>query len=1157
MTPPAKASLLIVEDEFIVAQHLRASLESMGYEVAGLADSAAEAVELAERLRPDLVLMDIFLAGPSDGIEAAMTIRRRLGRPVVFLTAQLDDDIIQRAAAAQPHGYLNKPFKIKEVQAVVETALHKAAMEAELAAGQERLRLILDATSDGAWDCDLRADRVFLSEKGLALLGRDGQDPHDLAAWLGLVHPDDLPSLEAVAQALRQDAPTLDVQLRLLGADGQWRFLHCRGRAVAWRADGAAGRVVGTLTDITAQKADQAELAEARERFMHLARFTSDALLLIHDGKIVHFNPAHGQSLGYGAADLEGVEFTRLLAPHDRRRVGGYHRRRLAGESAPEEFVADIVDVDGQIKPMSLRSQLARHHGRQLVLTAMRPLKGHDAEAADSHGLTGAVLDNLPVGLAVFALDSGLCIYMNDNYGRVVGWPKAELPSVGKILGRLFPDREERRRRLADVRPGPASDGRQKRQWNNIAVQTRDHGRRYISTMSIAVPDHGVIISTVWDVDSQRRAERALAASEEKYRQLVENAGEAIVIVQDGAVRLANPSAARFFGLPPAELAGQNIAGLIHPDDRAKALALYAQHQSAAAPPAAGPHRMLRRDLGPGWVESRVAPVEWEGRPAVLACLTDVTEAVQAQESLKERNETLQAMINASPLAVIGLNHRGEVVLWSGAAQAMFGWDAEEVLGRFNPLAAPQERAEFERHLARARDGRQALHLEMTCKAKDGRPVDMTVHVAPVRGSDGRAGSLLCLVEDVSERRRQERVWARLEEHLSQNRRLEAVGVLASGVAHEFNNILAAIIGYGELAKEDLQESRIDSPLHFLDNQMKAAERGRELVRQILAFSRHGSGRRRRVDLAPVLAQQVRLLRAVVPANVALRAELCEGPLSAEADPAQIQQVLLNLTTNAVEAFDGGDGSIIFQTDVAAFDEADAAAPPGLAPGRYLRLRVDDDGPGMPQGVLERACEPFYTTKKQNRNAGLGLAEAHGVISAHGGRLILHSRLERGSRVEAFIPLCDKPLPAATEPGPAPDQGCARILFVDDERSLVEIAQRLLTNMGHRVEAFGDARLALQAFVDDPQAYDLLISDQSMPHLSGLELAARVTALRPGLPVIICTGHGQQLTPQSLARAGVGQLLYKPVDKRELAAAIGRAMAGRAAPLSTTGPRPS
>ena len=384
------------------------------------------------------------------------------------------------------------------------------------------------------------------------------------------------------------------------------------------------------------------------------------------------------------------------------------------------------------------------------------------------------------------------------------------------------------------------------------------------------------------------------------------------------------------------------------------------------------------------------------------------------------------------------------------------------------------------------------------------------------------------------ERERSEAERDALEARMHQAERLKAIGTLAGGIAHEFNNILGAILGYSEMGLEALQKPGAPRRRH-LEQIMKAGKRAQGIVDQILAFSRRSDRQYRPVAAKPVVAETLDLLRASLPATLAIRPQLGPDDAKVLGNATQLQQVVMNLCTNAAQAIEG-HGTIDVGLDTIEVAAERSLSHGTLPAGRYVRLAVTDTGPGMDAAVMQRIFEPFFTTKGPGRGSGLGLATVHGIVTQHGGAVNVRSRPGVGSTFETYFPQTDeavhddKPAEAA-----APLGHGETVLLVDDETPLVALGEEMLAVLGYEPVGFRNSSAALAAFHADPQRFDLVLTDEVMPEMTGTELATELHRIRPELPIVLMTGYVGPVPSRALAAAGIRDVLKKPLLSRTLA----------------------
>ena len=534
----------------------------------------------------------------------------------------------------------------------------------------------------------------------------------------------------------------------------------------------------------------------------------------------------------------------------------------------------------------------------------------------------------------------------------------------------------------------------------------------------------------------------------------------------------------------------------------------------------------------------------------------------QRNEQIRASEKRLEAVINSALDAIICVDQHQRITVFNPTAAALFQCSASDALGstldRFLPDAAQA--------LAFAQLTTQALLGEMTALTASGKELAVEVSVSFERHAESVGGGETTTVfaRDLTGRKKAEAHRNELEAQLRESHKMQAVGTMAGGIAHDFNNILGAILGNVELAKADCAPgSPVLESLLEID---KAGRRARDLVRQILTFSRNEPPQRSAVSLAEVVHDTERLLRVTVPPAIELHMQLQAGLPPVLADATQVEQALLNLCTNAVHAIQhqGIERGSIHVEAAAVQPDHRLSERLGLAAGDYVALTVRDTGPGMDAATLERIFEPFFTTKPVGQGTGLGLAVVHGVMRTHEGGVDVQSTPGHGSRFTLYFPVAGSAAPAphtapavsASGAAAAPASAAAaanapgkkhRVMYVDDDQALVFLVQRLLRRRGYEVSGFTDPHEATAALRATPDAFDLLVTDYNMPGFCGVDLVREARRIRPDLPVALASGYVTAEIEQAALAEGARALIHKPNDVEELCTTVQRLIAASAA----------
>ncbi len=521
----------------------------------------------------------------------------------------------------------------------------------------------------------------------------------------------------------------------------------------------------------------------------------------------------------------------------------------------------------------------------------------------------------------------------------------------------------------------------------------------------------------------------------------------------------------------------------------------------------------------------------------IAAGVATAIEARRVRAKLSESLETVDAIIRATPLAVITLDLEGTVLTWNPAAERIFGWTAAEVVGRFVPYIGAHETESFLANHRGAIEGSGLRSVPLLRRRKDGSEIEITLHTAAIRDSAGHPRAILGVIEDATH-------VVSLERKLRRAQKLEALGTLAGGIAHDFNNILAAILGYADLVQLDLpSDSRSYAQVGEI---LIAARRARDLIKRILAFSKQTAGDPQPLKLNGVVEDAVKLLRASFPATIAVETRLDPNSHVVMADPVQIHQIILNLGNNAEYAMRGRDGKLTVTLANVTLDVHQVATSPELHVGDYVCLSITDTGEGMDQATVDRLFEPYFTTKPVGEGSGLGLPMVHGIVSAFRGTISVTSTPGTGSTFNIFLPRHIE-VAAATEAAPA-SLGVRRghIVVVDDEVQVLRLLREMLEALGYRTTACNNGGDALAQVKRDPAGVDLVITDLTMPNMNGRQLAEAIAGLRPQLPVVLTTGYGQSVDTDEPMPNNIRQIVAKPVALRDLAGACELALAATA-----------
>lgn len=534
---------------------------------------------------------------------------------------------------------------------------------------------------------------------------------------------------------------------------------------------------------------------------------------------------------------------------------------------------------------------------------------------------------------------------------------------------------------------------------------------------------------------------------------------------------------------------------------------------------------------------------------ALLATI-DITKIKQAEIALRNSEEKFKTLYEKAPLSYQSLDENGTIIEVNDTWLAVLGYERHQVIGRhFSRFLHSEWKAHFKEQFPRFKAIGEVLGAEFEMVKKDGSRILVSFHGKISRIAGSNSIKTHCLFRDITTEKQLLREKQQLEAHLRQVQKMEAIGNLAGGIAHDFNNILFPLIGYTEMIREDLAP---DNPLQKnVDKVLTAAFRAKELVRQILTVSRQNEQELKVVSLQTIINEALHLLTPSIPKTIEIKTEIDPDCGRVFGDPTQIHQVIMNLSTNAYHAMEETGGTLTIGLEQQAIDSGSA---PGsqhhLPPGAYGKLTVSDTGAGISADVMEKIFDPYYTTKGIGKGTGLGLSVVRGIVKGMQGDIRMESSPGKGTRVQVYLPIIDL---SSEEPAigtvDKAQSGSERILLVDDEKAVVDMVETMLTRSGYRVISFTNSPEALEAFQQNPDQFDLVVSDLTMPRMTGLLLSGKIKEIRPHIPVILCTGYSDPAQEIELDHSEFAAVIEKPVIRDEFTQTV-RTVLDRFSPQS-------
>lgn len=1016
--------------------------------------------------------------------------------------------------------------------------LRSMELERKLRESESALVAAQAVAKIGSWQYDVALDKPTWSQEMFRIFDRDSARGEP--AWRDHrehIHPQDWDRLDQTIRNAIDQGRHYRQAYRIIRRDGSIIWAETVGKAQQNEAGEVAG-LSGTVQDITERKLAEQALIESEKNYRQLYSSIRDSILVADSNrKIIDCNAAFSTMFGYTLAEIKGRETSAMYARQDEFSNMG---KAIKAHEEDRSFltVINYQKKSGDIFPGETSVHYLHDDDDKVIgfIGIIRDISqkiAREQALGESEKKFRTAFESAPEGMALVDIKRRF-LAVNQRICEMLGYSNDEL--VGKSYNQF-------------THPDDRQSGRDR--WRQIVENRSDANRaekRFINKDGTIVwclasnsairDDQGevtYILSHIYDITERIKSQNDLIRERNLSRKYLDTAGVILLALdQQGRVEMINHKGRQILGCRIGDSLGQDWFSRFIPEAfRQEAhkrhdeiiAGLVASHSHVESPvlTKSGETRLIR------WFHTVLKDPEGNITGA-LSSGEDVTDYKAAQEAIS----WLAALVESSQDAIIGKDLNGFITSWNNAAGYIYGYGAEETIGRHITLLAPEDRGdEVEQILSAINKGESVSIYETTRRRKDGSLIDMSLSVSPVKDAEGRIVGAVTIAHPITEIKRARKEREKLETQLRQAQKMEAVGTLAGGIAHDFNNILTAIMGYSELALYELGPD--SGATEYIKTVLDSANRAKDLTFQILSFSRQKEHRRIAVDMEPILKEILKMLRATLPTTIELKQNISVGTGQVMADPVHIQQILMNLCTNAAQAMEDSGG--VLSVDLGVVDVEDSAVDGyvNLKPGKYQRLGVSDTGVGMDREVLERIFDPFFTTKDIGKGTGMGLSMVHGIVSDYDGAITVYSEPGQGSTFHVYIPLAngeverEKPaLPKDLQPG------SERIIFVDDEPALVDIGIKTLSRLGYKVTGFISAREALEAIKAAPEDFDLLITDYTMPKMTGVQLAREASDVRPGMPIIMCTGFSERLNTASTQELKVSRLVMKPLMPKEL-----------------------
>jgi PAS domain S-box-containing protein len=1161
--------ILIVTNETSIRTNLVNALEGQGYEVVGTIAAKKQAVRAAAKAGPDVVLFEIGEADRAEVIDIASRIRRTLGVPIIYVIAHSNREFLEQTKATEPYGYLTQPASEAQVWSVVETALARHKVEKRLKETWERLDLALEVSGMAIWDWKVRTRQVLPDRHWGQILEIAPEDVGTCGDWwLKVIHPDDVSVLKASMDAhLEGRAASYEVEFRVRTKSGTWKWMLGRGTVMERDGDGNPLRVAGTAIDITDRKRAEALLVAQQELSAALSRQSdlNEALELCMQKAIavsgmdsagiylVNKNLSLDLAVHTGLSQ-EFVGTVRHL-PRDSSRARSILQGRMAyletsehGKSLRPEFKREglkscaVIPIvhEGQvvacfnvsshefsrIEPCS-RQALEAIAG-QMGAAVARKLAEESLRRNEE--LFRTIVATSPVGILLAR--NRVMEWMSEPFAKMFGFRHPD-ECVGRSAKIIYASDEEYERvgdilyRGLESGAVTAVDAKFQRQDGSVF-----DGHLKMKALDPGDPGKGVV-STVSDISDRKRAELDLQLEKERFETLAHNAPFGMILVgQDGTFEYLNPTFRELFGYDLSDIpSGRTWLGRAFPDPtyRHEVIAAWLSdlERFEAGATKARTFIVTCKDGSRKTIHFRTVLLSTGSH---LVTCEDITERVLADEA---RMRLATAVEQAAEVIVI-TDTGGTIQYVNPAFETVTGFKSAEAIGQ-NPrfLQSGEHDRAFYETLWKTISRGEAWTGRFINKKKNGDLYQEVATISPVRDSRGKIINYVAVKRDVTQE-------VHLEKQLLQAQKMEAIGTMAGGISHDFNNLLQVVLGFVDLLIMDARKTgRKHGELLAI---AKAARDGAELVRRLLTFSSKVETKPRPLDLNHVVNQAEQLLRRTIPKMIDITIKPTENLKRISADPAQIEQLLLNLAVNSRDAMPEG-GKLVIETANVYLDDHYCATHVEAIPGHYVVLTISDSGCGMEKDVVDRIYEPFFTTKKPGEGTGLGLAMVYGIVKGHGGYITCYSEPGFGTTFKIYLPAIEMDMePDVASSGEMPAFGSETILLVDDEDLIRELGMEILNRSGYTVLTAANGKEALNLYRACADGIDLVILDLIMPEMGGKQCLAELLKFDPGAKVLLASGYPAAGPANEALEAAAKGFINKPFDAKELLQSIRRVL---------------
>jgi PAS domain S-box-containing protein len=1000
----------------------------------------------------------------------------------------------------------------------------------------EYLRAIVDCLGDPVFVKDRHHRLVFVNDAACAIFGKRrgqlmGRTDHEL-------FPKEHADLFRKADEFVFETGEENVDEEQI-TDAQGHARRIVTKRTLWSSKAGEKYLIGTIRDITERTHAEEALLESEVKYRTVVENSLAGVYIYQDNLFRFVNKQFCEIYGYTCEEIVNkLGAMDVTHPKERHVVQEHVRELMTGSLDANRFTHTAIRKDGGTITVYVLGSRMIYGGRPAISGTVYDITEQRRSERELRQKTALLEAQVNASLdGIIVVDRGRKILQNQQVNELLKIPrhiaesdddKAQVEWVGGLA--RHPEQFHERVAYMLARQSETLRGELELKEGTV-LDT------YSSPVIGKDGKHYGRIWTFRDITERKRSEAALRASRLHLSEAMDLA-HIVYWEFDLAAQafVLNDPFYAFYGTTAGQEGGylmtreEYARRFIHPDDQLCYHRFVEQSTSKPGPESVSDveHRIIRRDGEVRHILARVRIVKDDSGHIVkrYGANQDITGRKQMEKAVQEREEQFRKIFEGSPLGMVMAGADFRIIRANEAFCRMLGYTEQELASfTFTDITHPEDIAEDALLVDDLVSGKiQLYRTEKRYIRKNKEVVWGSVTRNIMRGRDDRFLYFLITVEDITQRKQSEEERRHLESQLRQAQKMDAIGTLAGGIAHDFNNMLAVIIGNAELALDEV--AGIEGPQRNMEQIVTASKRARDLVKQILTFSRKTEQSTHPLKLSPLIEETCKLLRGTLPSTIRMKFELQTESDIVSADPTQMEQVLMNLATNAAHAMSHGGGVLTFTLSDVVVTEDGLKPEAGMSPGRYVKLGVLDTGTGMTDEVQRRIFEPFFTTKEAGRGTGMGLAVVYGIVKGHKGVVTVESEPGRGSVFNVFLPLVEERIGDRKEEIGRIPGGRERILLVDDEPAVLEMTAEILERLGYDVATAGSGVDAWSRFTKDPYAFDLVLTDQIMP-------------------VILFTGYSEAVSPETAKKAGITEFLTKPLVKREVAETVRRALDSR------------